>query len=110
VGRATSGLEATDAAWPQKGEYWPREGPSDWGGLGQPVPGHLRPFQHPAGLLMNVVEEWREQPRREGEHTRIMDGNVWNTIKDHKGKPFFSKASLEEPSELRVGVTVSVDW
>ncbi|KAF8483160.1 hypothetical protein JB92DRAFT_1637824 [Gautieria morchelliformis] len=75
------------------------------------------PFQSLSSLLSNflsragmeeAVEQWRSNPRQEGVYKEIMDGRIWNTMRGPDGKLFF--AHNLETNELRIGLTLSLDW
>jgi hypothetical protein len=60
--------------------------------------------------MEHIVEGYRQRKTVPEELNSIMDGHVWNEIEGPDGKPFFDKASLTEPDEIRLGVTFAVDW
>jgi len=61
-------------------------------------------------MMEHIVEDYRDRKTAPEELNCIMDGRVWNEIEGPDGKPFFDKASLTEPNEIRLGVTFAVDW
>jgi hypothetical protein len=64
-------------------------------------------FAH--GPLEDQVQEWLSHTLTPGQYMSFMDGRVAQELKDHNGNLFFNPASLIE-SEIRLGVTWSVDW
>lgn len=56
------------------------------------------------------VDAWRDEEAMPGFATRIMDGNVWESVVDGNGRPFFDAGLLDEPNELRIGLTFLLDW
>jgi len=60
--------------------------------------------------MEHIVEGYQQRKTVPEELNSIMDGRVWNEIEGPDGKPFFHKASLTEPDEIRLGVTFAVDW
>jgi len=57
------------------------------------------------------LDAWRRKDRVPGEYTDIFDGNVCKELPGYDGKPFFLPDQKEvEDGELRVGVSLGVDW
>lgn len=52
-------------------------------------------------------EVWKTTPRKPGFYKEIMDGRVWKTLRGPDGKLFFS---MDDQRELRIGVTIGLDW
>ena len=82
-----------------------------------PPPNCAAPLRTLSSLLHNfflqdgiedVVEMWKHREADPCFLTDIMDGYIWNNLKDKDGKKFFD-ANLET-SEIRLGVTLSLDW
>lgn len=88
----------------------------------KPSPEVVTPYRSLSSLLEEFVarpgyerkcEVWRTRsPPPPGELHDISDGNIWNTVKGPDNKPFFDKpgSNITEPGELRLGVTLSLDW
>ncbi|EPQ57917.1 hypothetical protein GLOTRDRAFT_91486 [Gloeophyllum trabeum ATCC 11539] len=59
----------------------------------------------------SICEQWLDyEPSEAGEYHSMLDGDVPRTVKDNNGKRFFARTSLSQPNELRIGVTLSLDW
>ncbi|KAJ7059203.1 hypothetical protein C8F01DRAFT_1370784 [Mycena amicta] len=54
-----------------------------------------------------AVESWRNWPTVEGDLLSMQDGEIWKTIAGPDGQPFFGP---KEEWEIRLGVTLSIDW
>ncbi|EIW75569.1 hypothetical protein CONPUDRAFT_159022 [Coniophora puteana RWD-64-598 SS2] len=83
-----------------------------------PPPVSASPFQLPSSLLADFLarpgmekqcEIWKTCQRTPGVLHDITDGRVWNEAEGPDQKPFFP-LNGEEGSELRIGITVSLDW
>ncbi|KAG1862061.1 hypothetical protein DFJ58DRAFT_657027 [Suillus subalutaceus] len=83
----------------------------------RPPPVCAAPIQVPSSLLANFLahgdneaacESWRSRTVKPGELHDISDGEVWRTIQGPDQAPFFS--GTETSQELRIGVTMSLDW
>ena len=58
-----------------------------------------------------VVDSWRTKLRTAGKYTDHFDGDVCKTLEGPDGLPFFRPDLRELPDgELRIGVTLGVDW
>lgn len=84
----------------------------------RPPPICAAPIQLPSSLLADFLargdnedscSSWKSRPRVPGELKDISDGEVWKTICGADKKPFFSDLE-DDSSELRIGVTMSLDW
>jgi hypothetical protein len=64
-------------------------------------------FAH--GPLEDQVQEWLLHTPTPGWYTGFMDGWVAQELQDSNGNLFFDSNSLID-SEIRLGVTWSVDW
>ena len=53
-------------------------------------------------------ESWKTFQGTPGRKSEIWEGEIWKTIRGPDNKPFFD--ATDDPSELRLGVTISVDW
>ncbi|KAF8839069.1 hypothetical protein BDN67DRAFT_878520, partial [Paxillus ammoniavirescens] len=82
-----------------------------------PPPTCATPIQLPSSLLTdflasadneNACETWKVHMTKPGELHDISDGEVWKTAWGPDQQPFFSKA--DSSNELRIGVTMSLDW
>ncbi|KAG1896636.1 uncharacterized protein F5891DRAFT_912674, partial [Suillus fuscotomentosus] len=82
-----------------------------------PPPVCAAPIQVPSSLLVNFLahggnevacESWQSCTVKPGELHDISDGEVWCTIQGPDQAPFFS--GMETSQELRIGVTISLDW
>lgn len=61
--------------------------------------------------LEDAVDDWRKKVRTEGIFEDIMDGRVCKEVKGPDGLPFFHHGLAEMPDgELRIGVTLGIDW
>lgn len=61
--------------------------------------------------IEHLVDAWRTKPRTPGKFTDIFDGDVCREVKGPDGLPFFRPDLKEMPNgELRIGVTMGVDW
>lgn len=58
------------------------------------------------------VDEWRNRPPpKQGELRDMPDGAFWNEVKAADDTLFFDKSRTNlEPGEIRLGVTMSLDW
>ncbi|KAF8840023.1 hypothetical protein BDN67DRAFT_693413 [Paxillus ammoniavirescens] len=83
----------------------------------RPPPLCAAPIQLPSSLLMDFLarsnnetacESWKTRTTKTGELNDISDGEVWCTSQGPDQRPFFSRT--EHPEELRIGVTMSLDW
>lgn len=54
------------------------------------------------------LEDWKTRTKTPGKSTDIMDGDVWKTMKAPDGSLFFDPD--DGSGELRIGVTVGLDW
>lgn len=57
--------------------------------------------------MVEKMDAWRTKDRCGDRLQDIMDGRVWGDLKDPSGQAFF-RPGVEE--ELRIGVTVNLDW
>lgn len=58
--------------------------------------------------MVEKMDEWRYKPGRSDDiQGDIMDGRVWKELEGGDGKPFFGDHC---PEELRIGITVNLDW
>jgi hypothetical protein len=61
--------------------------------------------------MEDALEAWRKTARQEGKYNDIFDGAVCKEIKSHDGGLFFDNVDGKAPdNELRIGVTLGVDW
>ena len=61
--------------------------------------------------LEDSLDSWRTKPRKPGEYTDHFDGNICQTLSGHDGLPFFRPELKEMPDgEIRLGITLGVDW
>lgn len=73
----------------------------------QTLSSQLQDFLSQDGIE-DAVELWRHRVVSDDTYTDIMDGEVWRTVKERNGSPFFNLP--EDTTELRLGVTISLDW
>ena len=52
--------------------------------------------------------DWRLQAFSNGIYTDIMDGCIWRTMRGADGRLFFDEP--DDKMEVRIGVTISLDW
>jgi hypothetical protein len=57
--------------------------------------------------MVRVVNAWKTRRIVDGELNTIYGGNVWQAIEGPDGTPFFSGDANQE---IRLGVTLSLDW
>lgn len=57
--------------------------------------------------MVDKMDEWRYKPRSEDVLGDIMDGRIWKELQGNDSKPFFGDHC---PDELRIGITVNLDW
>lgn len=88
----------------------------------KPSPEIVTPYRSIPSLIEDFIsrpgyeqkcEAWRARPPPPpGELHDISDASIWNTVEGPNRKPFFDKEghNLTEPGELRLGVTLSLDW
>lgn len=58
-----------------------------------------------------MLDEWRDKPRSPNRYTDIFDGEVTRTIQAPDGSPFFRNGFEDGPNgELRIGLTLGLDW
>ncbi|KAH7923260.1 hypothetical protein BV22DRAFT_965875, partial [Leucogyrophana mollusca] len=83
----------------------------------RPPPVCAAPSQLPSSILAEFLargdnelacDSWKTRTRTPGELKDISDGEIWQTIQGPDQKPFFS--STDDTGELRIGVTMSIDW
>ena len=85
-----------------------------------PVPELCAPIQPLSSLLVEflsrpgmeeVVEKyWKTRPKSPaGQRSDIMDGDLWKSLEGPDGKLFFD-AEGDKSGELRIGVTLGIDW
>jgi hypothetical protein len=67
----------------------------------------LRDFFTRPGMV-HAINAWKTRVIVPGELKSIQDGNVWKTIEGPDGNAFFSDD--EDDDEIRLGVTLSLDW
>ncbi|GJF00435.1 hypothetical protein PsYK624_167230 [Phanerochaete sordida] len=61
--------------------------------------------------IENLVDGWRAKPRTSGKYGDHFDGEVCKNLEGPDGSPFFRPDLSELPDgELRIGVTLGVDW
>ncbi|KAG6819077.1 hypothetical protein H0H93_015716 [Arthromyces matolae] len=61
--------------------------------------------------IEDVLEQWRHLPRISGEYIDNFDGEICKTVPGPNGRPFFENpAPRETQEELRIGLTLGVDW
>jgi hypothetical protein len=61
--------------------------------------------------IEETLDQWRKTPRQTGQYRDIFDGAVCKEIKAHDGRLFFDNQDKRAPNdELRLGVTLGVDW
>lgn len=79
-------------------------------------PRKVVPFRSVSSLLSEFLETegmvdkmdaWRTKDRTGDRLQDIMDGRIWGELKDTSGQEFF-RPGVED--ELRIGVTVNLDW
>ncbi|KAJ6628380.1 hypothetical protein B0H10DRAFT_2271548 [Mycena sp. CBHHK59/15] len=58
--------------------------------------------------MVRAVNSWKSRTIVEGELRSMQDAKVWNTINGPDNKSFFFGGKSEK--ELRIGVTLSLDW
>lgn len=56
------------------------------------------------------LEEWRSRPRSTDVMVDIFDGEVCKTIPAPNGQPFFENPLLTHVNELRIGLSLGLDW
>jgi hypothetical protein len=89
--------------------------------LGRPLPPPTPITSAPVQLLSGALpdflnrgsnekscEFWKRDKVRPGKRTEIWHGDVWGSIKGCDRRPFFE--AQETSDELRLGVTLSLDW
>lgn len=74
-----------------------------------------KPLEHQLIDLIPEIEDqldtWRLKDRTAGVYTDQFDGRICQEIPGHDGQPFFRPDLKEMPDgELRVGITLGVDW
>lgn len=57
--------------------------------------------------MVEKMDEWRHKPRADDVLGDIMDGRIWKELKGADDRPFFGEHC---PEELRIGITVNLDW
>ncbi|CAK5262381.1 unnamed protein product [Mycena citricolor] len=62
-------------------------------------------FERPG--MVDAVREWKTKPRSDEKLESIQDGEVWKNLKAADGSRFFYD---EEENELRIGVSLGIDW
>lgn len=61
--------------------------------------------------IEDVLEEWRTKPRQLGEYLDNFDGKICRTLTGEDGRPFFENPlPPDHKDELRIGLTLGVDW
>ncbi|KAJ7596218.1 hypothetical protein C8J56DRAFT_774881, partial [Mycena floridula] len=82
----------------------------------RPVPRQVVPFTTLSSLLEeylsrpgmeDALESWRTREKVSDDLETMQDGRIWKELKGKDGKLFFDK---RDDSELRIGVTVGLDW
>ncbi|KDQ05579.1 hypothetical protein BOTBODRAFT_182420 [Botryobasidium botryosum FD-172 SS1] len=85
-------------------------------GSKKPKPKLAAPFSPLSHLLVDFLQRegmeqeldrWRTKGSTPGKLDSVMCGDVWKTIKGADGQPFFGP---DYGDELRIGVTLSLDW
>lgn len=83
----------------------------------RPPPVAAAPIQVLSSLLADFLSspeietscsEWKTRKETPGELHDMPDGRIWKNLRGHDGEPFFNKT--DQSSELRLGVTLSLDW
>ncbi|KAG2143644.1 hypothetical protein DEU56DRAFT_704327, partial [Suillus clintonianus] len=83
----------------------------------RPPPICAAPIQLPSSLLADFLtrgdneescSSWKSRSTVPGELKDISDGDIWKTINGPDTRPFF--LDPQDDGELRIGVTMSLDW
>ena len=74
----------------------------------QPLSDLLTEFLLRPGMEAEM-ERWAERSSSDGILSCIQDGNVWQMSETFNKKPFFSRHEVKK-GELRIGVTIGMDW
>lgn len=61
--------------------------------------------------IEDEMDAWRKKERMPGKYTDIFDGDICKELPAHDGSQFFQYGKQELPDgELRIGVSLGVDW
>jgi hypothetical protein len=61
--------------------------------------------------MEGTLDDWRKLERQPGKYRDIFDGAVCKELQDSNGRLFFNNEGGSAPdNELRIGVTLGVDW
>jgi hypothetical protein len=61
--------------------------------------------------MEDILEEWCYLPRSPGEYNDNFDGEICKTVEGHDERPFFENPRPPDTQdELRIGLTLGVDW
>lgn len=74
----------------------------------QPLSSLLSEFLSRTGMEELVNSYWKTRAHRPGQLSDIMDGNIWRTAKGPDGSLFFN--AEDDTDELRIAVTMGLDW
>lgn len=73
------------------------------------IEAHLREILTIPGME-DVMESWRYKQRTPGKYCDNFDGAVCKTILGIDGRPFFENPRSQACTELRIGLSLGVDW